>query len=172
MNDYVDELVESWQAIYPELDTTPLAAITRVLRAATAIQIQLDAVVSAEPELSHKGDLDTLTALRRAGTGAALSPTVLAQAGQMTSGGMTNRLDRLETAGLIVRRPNPQDRRSVLVSLTSSGEATADHAFAASLEAQRGLLDRLSAAEQRTIAKALRPLLTALGDEPVAISPN
>lgn len=167
MKDFVDDLIESWQAVRPDLDTTPLEAIARILRAAQIIQPQLDTVIASEPELSHKGDLDTLTAVRRAGSDEALSPTTLAQVGQLTSGGMTNRLDRLEAAGLIVRRPNPADRRSVLVSLTAKGEALADDAFAASLETQRRLLERLSRAQQRAIAEAVRPLLVAMGDEPV-----
>ncbi len=172
MKDSVDDLIESWHAVRPDLDTTPLKAIARILRAAQIIQPQLDAVIASEPELSHKGDLDTLTAVRRAGSDAALSPTTLAQAGQLTSGGMTNRLDRLEAAGLIARRPNVQDRRSVLVSLTAKGEALADDAFAASLEAQRRLMERLSPSRQRAIAEAVRPLLVAMGDKPFEIYPD
>jgi len=170
MNDYVDELIESWQAVRPDLDTSPLAAISRILRAAQTIQLELDAVIGSGPELSHKGDLDTLTVLRRSGSAEPLSPTTLAQQGQLTSGGMTNRLDRLEAAGLIVRQPHPDDRRSVLVSLTQSGEELADEAFAASLEAQRRLLEPLSASQQKAIAHALRPLLLAVGDKPVGLS--
>lgn len=172
MNDYVDELIRSWAAVRPDIDTTPLEAISRILRAAQIIQIQLDAVIGSQPELSHKGDLDTLTALRRTASNEPLSPTMLAQVGQMSSGGMTNRLDRLEAAGLIARQPDPVDRRGVLVTLTGAGNALADEAFAASIEAQRKLLESLSAQQQRALAKALRPLLLSLGDEPVGTYPD
>lgn len=167
MNDYVDELVSSWRAARPDLDTAPLAVISRILRAAQAIQVLLDSLIGAEAELSHKGDLDTLTALRRAGQ--PLSPSTLAQVGQLTSGGTTNRLDRLEAAGMVAREPDPRDRRGVLVSLTADGERLADEAFARSLEAQRELLAPLPAAERRAIARGLRTLLVSLGDGPLGI---
>ena len=169
MKDYVDELITSWRTVRPDMDTTPVAVVSRILRAAQVIQLRLDPLIGAAGELSHKGDLDTLTALRRAGPGRSLSPTILAQVGQMTSGGMTNRLDRLESAGLIARKPHPDDRRGVLVSLTAAGEDLADEAFALSLDAQRALLAPLSSSEQRATARALHKLLVSLGDLPVGI---
>lgn len=169
MDDYVDELIASWRAVRPDMDTTPVAVISRVLRAAQVMQLRLDSLIGAAGGLSHKGDLDTLTALRRAGSRQSLSPTTLAQVGQMTSGGMTNRLDRLESVGLIARNPHPDDRRGVLVSLTAAGADLADEAFALSLDAQRSLLAPLSSSEQRTTARALQKLLVSLGDLPVGI---
>lgn len=169
MNDYVDELIASWRAVRPDMDTAPIAVISRILRAAQVIQLRLDSLIGAAGGLSHKGDLDTLTALRRAGSGRSLSPTTLAQVGQMTSGGMTNRLDRLESAGLIAREPHPEDRRGVRVSLTAEGEKLADETFALSLDAQRALLHPLSSAEQGATARTLHRLLVSLGDLPVGI---
>jgi DNA-binding MarR family transcriptional regulator len=169
MKDYVDELIASWQTVRPDIDTTAVAVVSRILRASQAIQLHLDAVIGTAAALSHKGDLDTLTALRRAGRGHSLSPKTLARVGQLTSGGMTNRLDRLENSGLITRSPDPDDRRGVLVSLTSAGEELADEAFAASLDEQRKLLNALSAGEQKAIAGALRVLLHSLGDLPLGI---
>ena len=170
MNDYVDEVMSSWRAVRPDLDAAPIAVVSRILRAAQLIQLRLDALIGAEVALSHKGDLDTLTALRRAGSGRSLSPTTLAQVGQLTSGGMTNRLDRLEASGLIAREAHPEDRRSVLVSLTPAGERVADETFAVSLAAQAALLAPLSARERGDLAAILHDLLIALGDLPLGIA--
>jgi DNA-binding MarR family transcriptional regulator len=167
MNDYVDELISSWRTVRSDIDTAPIAVIARILRAAQIIQLRLDAVIGAEAELSHKGDLDTLTALRRAGK--PLSPSTLAQVGQLTSGGTTNRLDRLESAGLIARHPHPDDRRGVLVTLTADGSRLADEAFALSLQAQRELLMPLAADQQQAVTEALQALLVSLGDVPLGI---
>ena len=172
MSDYVDEVMSSWRAARSDLDTAPIAAISRILRSAQLIQLRLDALIGADVGLSHKGDLDTLTALRRAGSGNWLSPTTLAQVGQLTSGGMTNRLDRLESAGLIAREAHPDDRRAVLVSLTPAGEKLADDAFAVSLAAQQQLLAPLSATEQAQLAATLKKLLIALDDLPLGIAPE
>jgi len=170
MFDYVDEMMSSWRAARSGLDIAPIAVISRILRSAQLIQLRLDALIAADVSLSHKGDLDTLTALRRAGSGNSLSPTTLAQVGQLTSGGMTNRLDRLESAGLIVRHAHPDDRRAVLVSLTPAGEQLADDTFAVSLAAQQQLLAPLSATEADDLAATLKKLLIALGDLPLGLA--
>jgi DNA-binding MarR family transcriptional regulator len=170
MDDYVDEVIESWHSVRPDVDTDPIAVITRILRAAQEIQLRLDGLIGADPRLSHKGDLDTLNALRRSGPGNALIPTQLASVGQLTSGGMTNRLDRLEAAGLIEREPHPDDRRSVLVSLTAAGTELADDAFAATMALQERLLSPLDAKDRTELGAALKQLLLSFGDVPVGIS--
>ena len=162
MADYVTQVVDEWAEVRPDLDTSPIEVVLRLLRAAHVVQHQLDAVASASPALSHKGDLDTLTALRRAGGSA--SPGELAAVVQLTSGGMTNRLDRLETAGLVRRTPAEHDRRASVVSLTAEGRRLADAVFEASLEAQHRLVGTLSADERAQLASALERLLIGLGD--------
>lgn len=171
MADYVDEVLASWQSVRPDLDTGPLAVAMRLQRAAQAMQTRLDALADASGPISHKGDLDTLTALRRAGPGSDLTPSELAQAGQLTSGGMTNRLDRLEANQLIRRSPDPNDRRGVLVRLTPRGAAVADAGFEQALEAQRTLLEPLSNTDQQRLARALSRLLVAMGDAPIGLGP-
>ncbi len=171
MDDYVDEVIAGWAAIKPGLDTSAVAVVSRILRSAQLLQAHLDEVAAGR-ELSHKGDLDTLTALRRAGKTEGLSPTALAQIGQVTSGGMTNRLDRLEAAGLIRRRPHPADRRAVRVHLTAAGERLADEAFLEGLRHQETLLAALTASERSHLADLLRRLLTALGDVPLGTEPQ
>lgn len=169
MSDYVGEVIDSWRTVRPDLDTSPVAVTLRIERAAQAIRTRLDGVVGAHEPLGSKGDLDTLTTLRRAGNGAFLTPSTLATAGQLTSGGMTNRLDRLEAAGLVQRTRDPNDRRGIRVALTPAGARLADQTFEDSLEVQRSLLQPLSATEQERLSTALESLLEALDDRPLGI---
>jgi DNA-binding MarR family transcriptional regulator len=80
----------------------------------------------------------------------------------LSSGGMTKRLDRLAEAGLIERRPDPNDRRGVLVRLTDHGKATVDTLLPVHLGNEQQLLAPLSPAEQRTLDQLLRSLLAGL----------
>lgn len=160
--DYTHHVMAAWRRARPDLDTSPVAVVSRILRAAQMLQIRLDAAIAADSELSHKGDLDTLTALRRSGE--PLSPTHLAAVGQLTSGGMTNRLDRLEALGLIERSPDPTDRRAVLVALTDAGQAAADEGFAVNLAVQESLLTALTDDDRTELADLLEQMLVGLGD--------
>ncbi len=101
-----------------------------------------------------------LGALRRSGCG--LPAGQLARAAMLTSGGMTGQADRLANAGLIVRRPDPDDRRAVLVSLTPEGKGVAESALKAYLEASEEALEVLTDEERDTLAELLRKLLVGL----------
>jgi DNA-binding MarR family transcriptional regulator len=75
---------------------------------------------------------------------------------------MTNRLDRLERAGLVTRMPDPQDRRGILVGLTEQGRTVVEQAIAAGWATQQHLMAALTPTERETIAALLRKLLLAL----------
>lgn len=164
MADYVARVVDEWAEVRPDLDTSPIEVVLRLLRAAHVMQQRLDAVASGSTALSHKGDLDTITALRRAGGSA--SPGELAAIVQLTSGGMTNRLDRLEAAGLVLRSPAQHDGRAIVVSLTPEGRRLADGGFEASLDAQRRMVGVLTDDDRDRLAEALERLLVGLADGP------
>ena len=100
-----------------------------------------------------------LSALRRAGAPYELSPGRLLRETLVTSGTMTNRVDRLAARGLVERLPDPADRRGVLVRLTPEGKDAVDGAFEALLEAERDLLADLSLRDRKKLAALLRPLL-------------
>jgi DNA-binding MarR family transcriptional regulator len=169
VDDYVQGAVADWDREYPDLDTSPMDVAARIVRAGEFIQRRLNSVAAAHG-VSHKGDVDVLTALRRSGHPYELTPTQLAQRLLLTSGGMTNRLDRLEAGELIERRPDPSDRRGVLVGLTSTGAALAEAAFRDGLEAQAAVLAAIDESDGAVTARTLKKLLVSMGDTEVGPS--
>ncbi|MEO7131100.1 MAG: MarR family transcriptional regulator, partial [Dermatophilaceae bacterium] len=111
--DDVDDVVAGWRRERPDLDVTPLEVFSRVSRLARRLDLARGHAFSR-----HGLDgwsFDVLSALRRAGEPYHLSPGQLVQQTLVTSGTMTNRVDRLERSGFVVRGPDPGDRRGVLV---------------------------------------------------------
>jgi DNA-binding MarR family transcriptional regulator len=109
------------------------------------------------------GEFDVLAALRMSGAPFELSPTALFRILCLSSGAMTNRLDRLESRGLVQRRPDPEDRRAIVVGLTPAGREIVDRTVVDMLAGGAKLLAGLSAEEQTTLANLLRKLLVSLG---------
>jgi DNA-binding MarR family transcriptional regulator len=157
VEDEVDRLVRAWRKERPDLDVSPLHVLSRVSRLAKHLDRARRAAF-AEHGL-EPWEFDVLTALRRSGAPYELSPGQLLRATLVTSGTMTNRIDRLAAAGLVRRRPDPEDRRGVLVSLTEEGMARVDAALADLLRRERELLAGLDQEAQRTLADHLRTLL-------------
>lgn len=157
MEDEVDRLVAAWNAERPDLDVRPLHVLSRVSRLARHLDRARRAVFAAHDLESW--EFDVLTALRRAGSPYELSPGRLLRATLVTSGTMTNRIDRLAAAGLVVRHPDPQDKRGVLVRLTAAGLTRVDAAFADLLDREQAILEGLSPGERDTLASLLRTLL-------------
>lgn len=155
--DEVDRLVAAWRQERPDLDVEPLQVLSRVSRLARHLDRARRASF-AQHDLEN-WEFDVLTALRRAGEPYELSPGALLRATLVTSGTMTNRIDRLTAAGLVRRRPDPEDRRGVLVSLTDAGRARVDSAFADLLRREHELLAGLGKHEQQALAGLLRTLL-------------
>lgn len=110
-------------------------------------------------------EFDVLAALRRAGPPYQLSPGQLLRETMVTSGTMTNRVDRLEARGLVARADHPEDRRAVLVRLTRTGRTTVDQALSDLLDAEQQVLSQLSAGEQTEVAQSLRRLLLPYDDQ-------
>jgi DNA-binding MarR family transcriptional regulator len=160
MADHVDRIVEAWRRERPDLDVTALALLARLFRT-----VHLADAVLGQPLAAHglqPGWFDVLAALRRAGEPYALTPTQLLRTMMLSSGGMTKRLDRLAAAGLIERRPDPKDRRGILVRLTHRGKATIDRLLPIHLANEQRLLASLTSAQQGTLDQLLRALLGGL----------
>lgn len=167
MTDRLDHMLDRWRASRPDVDFSPLEVGTRLLRAAHYLQARLDGIAAAYG-LSHRGDLETLTELDLVGP---LTPSQLAEDLLLTSGGMTVRLNRLQTTGLIERRPNPRDGRGVLIHLTPAGKDLARDALATVLQTQSVIVGMLEPSDRGDLGRLLRTLLTELGDTP-AFSPT
>lgn len=165
MDDRVEVIIREWHERRPDLDFSPLEVVSRVLRAAHYLQARLDAIAAAYG-LSHTGDLEVLTELDRAGPPHVRTPSELAEALLLTTGGMTVRLNRLQQASLIERRPNPRDGRGVLVHLTTTGQTLAEEALTTLLEIQAASTRKLEESSRAQLADHLRALLVELGDTP------
>jgi DNA-binding MarR family transcriptional regulator len=163
MRDEVDELTEAWARERPDLDLGPVAVFSRISRLARHLDLaRREAFTAHEIE---SWEFDVLAALRRAGAPYELSPGRLIRATLVTSGTMTNRIDRLADRGLVERHPDPDDRRGVIVQLTREGKATVDGAFTALIDAEKALLAELPAGQQKDLAGLLRRLLAPFGAE-------
>lgn len=154
--DSVDALVSAWQRERPDLDVSPLEVLSRVTRLARHLDIARRAAF--DDHQLEAGEFDVLAALRRSGSPYALSPGRLATETLVTSGTMTNRLDRLERDGLITRAPDPVDRRGVIVQLTTAGRDRVDAALSDLLVREESILSGLGVPDQRLLATLLRKL--------------
>ena len=164
VEDAVDQILAQWARERPDLDCSPMGVIGRIT------QLQREVHLAQRATFARFGldapSFDVLAALRRAGEPYQLTPTALMRTALVTSGAITQRLDRLEAWGLITRRRSDADGRAVVVTLTAAGRAALDAALPDHLETERELLDGLSEAEQQQLAGLLRRLLVARGRVP------
>ncbi|WP_138468736.1 MarR family winged helix-turn-helix transcriptional regulator [Poseidonocella sp. HB161398] len=124
--DQVDRILAQWRRERPDLETGPMGTLGRMKRLHDHLAGAMEAVYRAHG--LNAASFDVLATLRRAGPPHALSPSELMHWTMVTSGTMTNRLDRLEAAGLIERRRNPEDGRGSVVALTRAGREKIDAA--------------------------------------------
>ncbi|MGH3354935.1 MAG: MarR family winged helix-turn-helix transcriptional regulator [Nocardioidaceae bacterium] len=164
MQDEVDRLVAAWRHERPDLDVTPMEVLSRVTRLARHLD-RARRQAFAQHQL-ESWEFDVLAALRRAGEPYELSPGRLLRETLVTSGTMTNRVDRLTARDLVRRAPDPTDRRGVLVQLTDTGRARVDDALSSLLANERALLTGLGAADRKRLAALLRSLVRPFDENP------
>ncbi len=157
LRDEVDELVARWRVERPDLDVEPLQVLSRVSRLAKHLDRARTSAFASHG--LQAWEFDVLSALRRQGAPYQLSPGALLRATLVTSGTMTNRIDRLAEAGLVSRHPDPLDKRGVLVTLTARGRAVVDAALEDLLGSERVLLTGLDRGQRRDLSSLLRILL-------------
>lgn len=162
--DEVDGVVRAWEAARPDLDLAPLEVFSRIDRLGHHLDRERRRAFATHG--IERWEFDVLAALRRAGEPFALSPGRLLRETLVTSGTMTNRVDRLAARGLVVREPDPRDRRGILVRLTPEGLARVDAAFTALLAVESRLVAPLSPDDRTAVAEALRRLLSHMGRAP------
>ena len=155
--DEVDEVMAAWHRERPDLATSPMAVWSRIHRLAALLDAARKRCF-AEHGLDN-WEFDVLAALRRAGEPYQLSPGQLPHQTHVTSGTMTNRVDRLCDRGLVTRHAAPSDGRSVVVGLTGAGRRAVDNALEALVELEESLLAGWSAGERESLAAMLRRLL-------------
>ncbi|HEY0122866.1 MAG TPA: MarR family transcriptional regulator [Rhizobium sp.] len=150
--DRIDKILAQWHRERPDLDVAPMGLIGRIGNLAHHLSREMGKTF-AQFELNG-ANFDVLATLRRSGAPYSLSPNDLIATMMVTSGTMTNRIDQLEKAGLVVRSPNPDDGRGFLVSLTEKGFALINTAVAAHVETQARLVSSLSE-EEKTVLDTL-----------------
>lgn len=157
MRDETDSLLEAWHRERPDLDVAPLSVLSRVTRLARHLDRERRAAFAGHGLEAY--EFDVLSALRRSGAPYELTPGQLVRQTLVGSGTTTNRLDRLESRGLIDRRPDPEDGRVRRVRLTDRGRDRVDAAVADLLDRERRLLGGLSEPDRNTLAGLLRSVL-------------
>ena len=159
--DEVDEVMAAWHRERPDLATSPMGVWSRIHRLAALLDAE------RKRRFAEHGleiwEFDVLAALRRAGGPYRLSPGQLLQQTHVTSGTMTNRVDRLRARGLVTRRSDPSDGRAALVELTAAGRRAVDEALGALVELEESLLAGWDLHERDNLAAMLRRLLLASG---------
>jgi DNA-binding MarR family transcriptional regulator len=163
----MDLILEQWARERPDLDCSPMGVIGRIS------QVQREVFLAQRATFARHGldapSFDVLAALRRAGAPYQLTPTALMRTALVTSGAITQRLDRLAEKGLITRGRSEVDGRAVVVTLTDGGRRALDAALPDHLETERRMLAGLSAEERDQLAGLLRRWLIALGRVPGSV---
>ena len=153
-------MLEQWFTERPDLDVSALAVTVRVLMLQKSfLKLATDSLADLGLEL---WEYDVLSALRRQGAPYEMTATELAKASALSSGAMTNRVDKLEARKLVRRVPDPDDRRGVIVVLTRRGVTVIDRAIRLRLEAADKGIQGLSSREQTMLAALLRKVLLAV----------
>lgn len=158
----VDRIAEQWRSVRPDLDVSPMLVVGRLSRLSRLIDRQL-----AENFARHGIEAwmyDVLATLRRNGSPYELAAGELVDQTMVTTGAMTNRIDRLEERGLVERDTSPTDRRKVVVRLTPAGLDLVDSVAGGHLETERRILASLTARQQEDLIRHLRSLLLGLDD--------
>ena len=161
-HDRIDEILEQWQRESPELDVSALAVIGRVLRIARLLEKHRETVL-ADYGL-NVWSFDVLATLRRQGSPYQLKPTDLYGLLMLSSGAMTNRIDRLEQEGVVVRIRDPHDRRSVSVQLTSKGVELMNRVMPVLFEKETQFLEQFTPTETQIFTQLLRRFLLSFDE--------
>lgn len=154
--DHVGRLREAWRRERPDIDTEGMAILGRARRITLLARGRIEAIFARFG--CDSGEFDVLASLRRAGRPYRLRPTELYESLMISSAGLTDRIQRLESRGLVVRRPSTEDKRSTMVELTRKGMELVDAAFAEDMQVEKELVCGLTEAQRRTLADLLAKL--------------
>ncbi|MFD0360884.1 MarR family winged helix-turn-helix transcriptional regulator [Nocardia sp. GCM10030253] len=162
MTDHVEQVLVQWQAQRPDLDVSPMAVFGRLTRLSQLVSAELRKTFA--PHGLDAASFDVLATLRRNDPPHRLTPTELMRSAMVTSGAITQRLDRLEERGLVSRARSEHDGRGILVTLTEAGHEVIDAALPDHVATEQRLLIPLSPAQRDALAETLRTLLESFGE--------
>jgi DNA-binding MarR family transcriptional regulator len=157
MADHVDRVLEQWATARPDLDASPMGVIGRLSRLARIMDVELNRVFSEHG--LDRASFDVLATLRRSNPEHCLTPAGLMRSSMVTSGAITQRLDKLEARGLVSRTPSETDGRVVMVALTKEGLALIDRALPDHIANEERILASLTTSERDTLAATFRKWL-------------
>ncbi|MGH1524139.1 MarR family winged helix-turn-helix transcriptional regulator [Leifsonia sp. L25] len=153
------EIIAAWNREIPDVDASSIAVLIPLIHLAAQLNAMRDTTLRRLG--INQGRLSVLGALRRSGPPYRLSAGELARQCEVTAGAITQRLDRLETAGYVTRHQNPDDRRGVSIQLTDSGQEKLDVVFRAVMRADEVLLSFLPARDREPLTAALHSWMNA-----------
>jgi DNA-binding MarR family transcriptional regulator len=163
MTDAIDDVLKQWRTARPDVNVQAMAVVGRILRLAGELERRANEAL--QPYGLAIWGFDVLGTLRRSGPPYALTPTALTRATMLTTGAMTNRIDRLVELGFVKRVPMADDRRSLHVKLTSKGKRVVDAAAIARFAEAESAVDSLSAADRKHLAELLSKLIRGIETE-------
>ncbi|HIK42608.1 MarR family winged helix-turn-helix transcriptional regulator [Thermoleptolyngbya sp. M55_K2018_002] len=159
--DRLDHILMQWQRESPQLNAAPLAVVGRVLRIARLLEKHRETVLAAYG--LNVWSFDVLATLRRQGPPYQLKPTDLYSLLMLSSGAVTNRIDRLEQDGIVARLRDPGDRRGVIVQLTDKGIRLSDQVMPVLFEKEQAILAQFATEQEcETLVRLLRQFLVSL----------
>ncbi|NED94909.1 MarR family transcriptional regulator [Phytoactinopolyspora alkaliphila] len=166
MSDAVEAVLAQWSRERPDVDNTPMSVIARVMRLSRLLDRRLKDFLAGHG--LEPGEFDVLTTLRRSGAPYSLSAREFRVASLVTSGAITNRVDRMMAKGLVDRTPDTHDRRSVQITLTPRGLDLIDRLYSSHIKNYERFLSALDHEEQARLADGLRSVIESLENEPEA----
>jgi len=155
--DRIDKIIKQWHQERPDLDVEPMEVIGRIKRLSHHFLREMDKTFSVHG--LNGASFDVLATIRRSGAPYGLSPSDLMVSTMVTSGTMTNRVDRLVKTGLVERTPNPQDARGFIISLTNEGHILIDRVLDDHVKTQARLTAALSKKDKKNLNLILRKFL-------------
>ena len=161
-HDRLDESLVVWAREIPDLNSLTEGIVERIQILAKSFDRSLEETLT-QYGLDHRS-YHLLGRLRSYGPPYRRSPGQLAADMRLSSGAMTNRLDRMEAAGLIRRLPDPGDRRGTLIEPTETGNATWDRTTGTQARREAKIASVLEPAEQEELHRLLRRLMRAFPD--------
>jgi len=155
--DRVDKIIKQWHQERPDLDVEPMEVIGRIKQLSQYLLREMDKTFSVHG--LNSASFDVLATIRRSGEPYGLSPSDLMASTMVTSGTMTNRIDQLVKAKLVERKPNQQDARSFIISLTIEGRVLIDRVLNDHVKTQTKLTTVLTKEDKRSLNTILRKFL-------------